>query len=179
MFQLYLLSHLQIFFQLTGTSTGALIILGLALKKSLSEILKFYLSFIKYIFPDKNRPYDKEKYLKFLKKTFGSKTVMGDIEGVRVMVPCAIIDQSPLDLYWFRNFTVPDFQNTFANRKVPQNLPGECCLFSIKNVAREPIVKFATFLFSKSIRVSGSGSCDSRAIVISISTRPDGWRSDM
>uniref|UniRef100_A0A914YNW4 PNPLA domain-containing protein n=1 Tax=Panagrolaimus superbus TaxID=310955 RepID=A0A914YNW4_9BILA len=62
-----------------GTSTGAIVALGIGLNKSLEENLKIYLRLKNEIFCN-SRPYNCNRYETYLKFVFGARTKMSEIK---------------------------------------------------------------------------------------------------
>ncbi|XP_039285662.1 85/88 kDa calcium-independent phospholipase A2 [Nilaparvata lugens] len=91
---------------LAGTSTGAILALGLAAGKTLKECQCLYFRMKDYAFSG-TRPYSSEPLEDMLKNALGSDTVMSDIRDVKVMITAVLADRKPVDMHLFRNYENP------------------------------------------------------------------------
>uniref|UniRef100_A0A1B6DBA0 phospholipase A2 n=1 Tax=Clastoptera arizonana TaxID=38151 RepID=A0A1B6DBA0_9HEMI len=89
-----------------GTSTGAILALGLARGKSLKECLCLYFQMKEKAFLG-SKPYSSEPLETILKSALGTETVMADIIHPKMMVMGLIADKKPAELHIFRNYPSP------------------------------------------------------------------------
>lgn len=118
---------IDLFDFVAGTSTGGILALCLASKKSPLQAQCVYMRLKDKVFVGE-RPYSASVMEEFLKTEFGSETIMGTITRpkytkkyinklllfmsnyyhfFRVMIMSAIVDQRPVDLHIFRNYLSP------------------------------------------------------------------------
>lgn len=89
-----------------GTSTGGILALGIATKKTMKECLHLYFRMKDLTFVGM-RPYSSENLEKVLKDAFGENSVMADIIEPKVMVTGCLADRRPIELHLFRNYESP------------------------------------------------------------------------
>lgn len=89
-----------------GTSTGAILALGLAAGKSLKECFCLYFRMKEHAFVGA-KPYPSEPLETMLQETLGSQTVMADITHPKLMITAVLADCKPVDLHIFRNYPSP------------------------------------------------------------------------
>ncbi|XP_034245059.1 85/88 kDa calcium-independent phospholipase A2-like [Thrips palmi] len=90
----------------SGTSTGGILALALAVGKSLQDCLCLYFRMKDSAFLG-NRPYPNEPLEKILKDCFGADTVMSEITHPKLMITGLLADRKPVDLHLFRNYESP------------------------------------------------------------------------
>ncbi|CAH1155338.1 unnamed protein product [Phaedon cochleariae] len=91
---------------LAGTSTGGILALAIASGKTMKECLCLYFRMKEHAF-NGIRPYNSENLETILKETFGTDTVMSQIEHPRVMVTGCLADRKPVELHLFRTYASP------------------------------------------------------------------------
>ncbi|KAK6645499.1 hypothetical protein RUM43_001776 [Polyplax serrata] len=91
---------------IAGTSTGGILALAVASKKSLFDCLCLYFKLKDMAFCGK-RPYATETFENILRETFGDKTTMADIKEPKLMITSTLVDRLPVDLHLFRNYQSP------------------------------------------------------------------------
>ncbi|XP_075228914.1 calcium-independent phospholipase A2 VIA isoform X2 [Lycorma delicatula] len=89
-----------------GTSTGAILALGLAAGKTLKECQCLYFRMKEYAFAG-SRPYSSEPLESMLKDALGTNTVMSDIAHPKLMITAVLADRKPVDMHLFRNYQSP------------------------------------------------------------------------
>ncbi|XP_014669568.1 PREDICTED: 85/88 kDa calcium-independent phospholipase A2-like isoform X2 [Priapulus caudatus] len=97
---------IELFDWVSGTSTGGILALGLAVGRTAREAQGFYFGFKDKVF-DGKRPYNSGPLEEALKRELGEHTRMLDIKNVRVFVTAVLADRHPADLHLFRNYAVP------------------------------------------------------------------------
>lgn len=97
---------LHCFDWVAGTSTGAILALGLAAGKSLHECLCLYFRMKDITFVGK-RPYASEPLEQLLKECYGPNTVMAEISHPKLLITGLLADRKPVDLHIFRNYMSP------------------------------------------------------------------------
>ncbi|XP_054163549.1 85/88 kDa calcium-independent phospholipase A2-like [Oppia nitens] len=103
----------EMFDWMSGTSTGGILALLLALGNSTDDCRRLYFRLKDKVFVGLMRPYASAPLEKFLKQALGEDTRMGDIEKPRVMVTATIGDRFPPGLHLFRNYDSP--ANIYCN----------------------------------------------------------------
>ena len=109
----------QVFDWISGTSTGGIVALGLAVGKTVRELQALYMRLKDTVFAG-SKPYSAEKMEQFLKKEFGQETKMRDIRRPRVMVTTTLADQRPAEFHLFRNYVSP---GSILNQNI-EDTPG-------------------------------------------------------
>ncbi|XP_050391680.2 85/88 kDa calcium-independent phospholipase A2 [Patella vulgata] len=89
-----------------GTSTGAILALGIAKGVSLQYMKGLYFRMKDEVFRGM-RPYSSEPFEEMLKREFGSDTVMSDLKHAKVMVTGVKADTFPAQFHLFRNYINP------------------------------------------------------------------------
>ncbi|KAL1451791.1 hypothetical protein WDU94_006137 [Cyamophila willieti] len=89
-----------------GTSTGAVVALGLAVGKTLQECLCLYFRMKDVAFVG-SRPYSSEGLENTLKEALGSTSVMSEITHPKIMVTGVLADRKPVELHLFCNYPSP------------------------------------------------------------------------
>nr|CAI5840327.1 unnamed protein product [Callosobruchus analis] len=92
---------------LAGTSTGGILALAIATGKTMKECQCLYFSLKDHTF-NGSRPYSSEPLENVLRETFGTETVMSDIEHPKVMVTGVLVDRKPVELHLFRTYSSPN-----------------------------------------------------------------------
>lgn len=86
-----------------GTSTGAILALGIAKGVSLQYMKGIYVRLKDEIFKG-TRPYDAAPFEALLRREFGENAVMADLKKPKVIVTAVLADRYPADLTLFRNY---------------------------------------------------------------------------
>lgn len=97
---------LHCFDWVSGTSTGGILALGLAVGKSLHECLCLYFRMKDITFVGK-RPYANGPLEQLLKECYGPNTVMADVSHPKLVITGLLADRKPVDLHIFRNYMSP------------------------------------------------------------------------
>lgn len=119
-----LLGHsvMEHFQWLCGTSTGAVIALGLAKGYSLKHCQNLYLRIKDELFVGR-RPYSNKMIESFFCEIFGEETVMAQLRSKKVIVTASCVQKSPPLLKLFRNYTLP--VSKAENKALGFDDPGE------------------------------------------------------
>ncbi|CAG2120950.1 unnamed protein product, partial [Medioppia subpectinata] len=104
---------------MSGTSTGGILALLLAMGNSASDCRKLYFKLKDKVFVGLMRPYESEPLEKFLQKALGEDTRMSDIKEPRIMITATVSDRFPPDLQLFRNYESPNDILGFISRVEP------------------------------------------------------------
>ncbi|KAL5018205.1 hypothetical protein ScPMuIL_003927 [Solemya velum] len=116
---------------ISGTSTGGLLALGIAVGRPLQLIKGLYYRMKDEVFKGR-RPYSAEPFEEMLKREFGETKVMTDIKHPKVIVTGVMADRHPAELHMFRNFTptihkkqpiTDNDSNTFQSPLPPEAQP--------------------------------------------------------
>lgn len=91
-----------------GTSTGAVVALGLAVGKTLQECLCLYFRMKDVAFIG-SRPYSSEGLENTLKESLGSTSIMSEIKHPKIIVTGVLADRKPVELHLFTNYQSPSF----------------------------------------------------------------------
>ncbi|CAG5128672.1 unnamed protein product, partial [Candidula unifasciata] len=94
-----------------GTSTGAILALGVARGFSLQYMKGLYVRLKDEVFKGK-RPYESGPFEEMLKREFTEDAVMSDIKHPKILVTAVLADRYPADLHFFCNF-----ERTFSHCK--------------------------------------------------------------
>ncbi|CAG7730654.1 unnamed protein product [Allacma fusca] len=97
----------HLFDWISGTSTGGVLGLGLAVGKSVIQMQALYIRLKDTIFGG-SKPYSAELMDTFLKKEFGEDLKMSDIRRPRVIITTTLIDTRPAEFHLFRNYLSPE-----------------------------------------------------------------------
>uniref|UniRef100_UPI00358E67F7 85/88 kDa calcium-independent phospholipase A2 isoform X3 n=1 Tax=Myxine glutinosa TaxID=7769 RepID=UPI00358E67F7 len=97
----------DLFDWIAGTSTGAILALGIAREKSLVYLRALYFRMKDLVFQG-SRPYDSAPLDRFLREEFGENTHMTDIQTPRVLLTGVLADRHPAELHLFRNYDPPN-----------------------------------------------------------------------
>ncbi|KAI5720122.1 hypothetical protein M8J77_002180 [Diaphorina citri] len=89
-----------------GTSTGAVVALGLAVGKTLQECMCLYFRMKDVAFVG-SRPYASEGLENTLKESLGSSNVMSEITHPKIIVTGVLADRKPVELHLFCNYASP------------------------------------------------------------------------
>uniref|UniRef100_H2YF35 phospholipase A2 n=1 Tax=Ciona savignyi TaxID=51511 RepID=H2YF35_CIOSA len=93
---------------ISGTSTGGILAIALALGRSAVEAQRLYFRFKDEVFVG-SRPYSSEPMEVFLKKEFGEDTTMEILkDGPKLLITAALADRKPVHLHLFRNYDLTD-----------------------------------------------------------------------
>lgn len=107
---------------ISGTSTGGLLALGIAMGKPLPYMKGLYVRLKDEVFKG-SRPYPAEFFETMLKKELGETKVMTDIKEPKVIVTAVLADRHPSQLHLFRSYhpTLQTYQdeNQPKDRLVP------------------------------------------------------------
>ncbi|KAM3729086.1 85calcium-independent phospholipase [Dirofilaria immitis] len=117
---------------LCGTSTGAIIALGLAKGYSLRHCQNLYLHMKDELFVH-GRPYPEKIIENFLCHIFGEKTTMAQLGPKKVIVTASYVQRNPPLLKLFRNYTLPvsEAENKALGYDNPcENLIWKCARYS-------------------------------------------------
>ncbi|XP_065334315.1 85/88 kDa calcium-independent phospholipase A2 isoform X2 [Cloeon dipterum] len=93
----------HVFDWMAGTSTGGILVLGMATGKTLVECQGVYLRLKEQVFRGK-RPYNSEPLEKMLQGALGENTVMTDIKNPKIIITGLLADRKPPDMHIFRNY---------------------------------------------------------------------------
>ncbi|XP_054168367.1 85/88 kDa calcium-independent phospholipase A2-like [Oppia nitens] len=104
---------------MSGTSTGGILALLLALGHSAHECRQLYFRLKDKVFVGLLRPYESEPLEKFLQKTLGEDTRMSDIKKPKIMITATVADRFPPDIQLFRNYESPNEILGFVNHIEP------------------------------------------------------------
>ncbi|VDP11895.1 unnamed protein product [Onchocerca flexuosa] len=129
-----LLGHsvMEHFQWLCGTSTGAIIALGLVKGYSLKHCQSLYLRMKDELFIG-GRPYSEKIIEGFLCEIFGEKTTMAELGPKKVIVTASYVRSNPPQLKFFRNYTLPisKAENKALGYDNPcENLIWKCARYS-------------------------------------------------
>uniref|UniRef100_A0A8C4QXY9 phospholipase A2 n=1 Tax=Eptatretus burgeri TaxID=7764 RepID=A0A8C4QXY9_EPTBU len=97
----------KLFDWIAGTSTGAILALGIAHGKTLVYLRALYFRMKDLVFQG-SRPYDSVPLERFLREEFGENTRMTDIQTPRVILTGVLADRHPAELHLFRNYNPPN-----------------------------------------------------------------------
>ncbi|KAK9731048.1 Ankyrin repeats (3 copies) [Popillia japonica] len=100
---------------MTGTSTGAILALGLASGKTAKECLELYFRFKNRMFTG-TRPYPSKPLEEVLQEILGDDTYLRDITYPKLIIPCCLANRQPIELYLYRNYESP---NELLNNENP------------------------------------------------------------
>jgi calcium-independent phospholipase A2 len=92
---------------ISGTSTGGILALSLAMGHSAHECRQLYFRLKDKVFVGV-RPYDSEPLEKFLQKALGDDCRMSDIIKPKIMITATVADRFPPALQLFRNYESPN-----------------------------------------------------------------------
>ncbi|XP_064463813.1 85/88 kDa calcium-independent phospholipase A2-like isoform X2 [Ornithodoros turicata] len=94
---------IECFDWVAGTSTGGVLALLLACRKTPRRCLQLYFSLKDKVFIG-TRPHDAESLERFLQKEVGENTVMTDIKHPKLIITGVLADRHPAALHLFRNY---------------------------------------------------------------------------
>ncbi|KAI4470247.1 calcium-independent phospholipase a2 [Holotrichia oblita] len=103
---------------MTGTSTGAILALGLASGKTAKECLGLYFRFKNRMFAG-TRPYPSKPLEEVLQEMLGDDIYLQDITFPKLIIPCCLADRQPIELYLYRNYESPN--QLLKNENPPEN----------------------------------------------------------
>ncbi|XP_044751505.1 85/88 kDa calcium-independent phospholipase A2 isoform X2 [Coccinella septempunctata] len=96
----------HLFDWIAGTSTGGILALAIASGRTMKECLCLYFRLKEQTFVGM-RPYPSDILENILKETFGSDTVMTNIDHPKIIVTGTLADRKPAELHLFRNYESP------------------------------------------------------------------------
>lgn len=116
----------ELFDWIAGTSTGALLALGLAQNRSAVEVQRLYFNMKDKIFKG-SRPYKAEPFEDFLKQELGEHTTMECLKnGPKVVITASLADRKPVRLHLFRNYSLASDNlpkiNNFSSKVKPDEI---------------------------------------------------------
>lgn len=116
----------EMFDWIAGTSTGALLALGLAQNRSAVEVQRLYFNMKDKIFKG-SRPYKAEPFEDFLKQELGEHTTMECLkDGPKVIITASLADRKPVRLHLFRNYSLASDnlpkKNNFSSKVKPEEI---------------------------------------------------------
>ncbi|KAK3775650.1 hypothetical protein RRG08_049831 [Elysia crispata] len=112
-----------------GTSTGAILALGIAKGISLQYLKGIYVRLKDEVFKG-SRPYETAPFEALLRREFGEHSMMADIKKPKVIVTAVLADRYPAELTLFRNYE-PTLHHPISSPPKKKNeyqgpkLPGE------------------------------------------------------
>ena len=122
----------DIFDWISGTSTGSIVALALALGKDAIEVQRLYFRLKDKVFSG-SRPYSAEPMEEFLKKEFGENTTMQTIShGPKVLITTTLADRKPMQLHLFRNYEGTSNSHTASDENISRKVSSPTHISKLK-----------------------------------------------
>jgi len=122
----------DLFDWVSGTSTGGIVALAVALGRDAVEVQRLYFRFKDKVF-NGPRPYSAAPFEEFLKKEFGEKTTMQTIShGPKVLITTTLADRKPMQLHLFKNYEGTSNSHTASDENISKKVDTEAHITKLK-----------------------------------------------
>ena len=131
---------------ISGTSTGGILALALALGKSAVGVQRLYFRLKDKVF-NGSRPYSAEPIEEFLKQEFGEDTTMESISrGPKVLVTTSLADRKPMQLHLFKNYEGTEWGSVASDESISKHVSSPRSVSKLKQKVpslKQPLWKVA------------------------------------